>query len=175
MLAKLTVAVTTTAAELPRVAVNSISADKSRLAWDVVLPGCMCCPHVALMGNVCHLLHHSLTYLAEETYLACLEQMLLPLTGEQGSGDHPWGRLSLPAQPCLSTALQKNHLAGLQRKLLRVSFWNVQQLMDVKREVQPLVQRNQGKGSATDAYAAFARQEQSSTVRMQVSEPVREI
>ncbi len=44
--------------------------------------------------------------------------------------------------------------------------------MDVKREVQPLVQRNKGKGSATDAYAAFARQELSSTVRMQVSRPV---
>ena len=43
--------------------------------------------------------------------------------------------------------------------------------MDVKREVQPLVRRNQGKSSATDAYAAFARQEQSSTVRMQVSQP----
>ena len=64
-------------------------------------------------------------------------------------------------------------MAGLKRKLLRVSFWNVQQLMDVKREVQPLVRRNQGKGSATDAYAAFARQEESSTVRMQGSEPVR--
>ena len=46
--------------------------------------------------------------------------------------------------------------------------------MDVKREVQPLVRRNQGKGSATDAYAAFARQEQSNTVRMQVCAPVSE-
>ena len=37
---------------------------------------------------------------------------------------------------------QKNHLSGLKRRLLKVSFFNVQQLQEVKREVVPIVATN---------------------------------
>lgn len=42
--------------------------------------------------------------------------------------------------------LQKNHLSGLKRKLLKLSFWNEQQLGEVKRECLPLVRRNRCSG-----------------------------
>jgi hypothetical protein len=38
--------------------------------------------------------------------------------------------------------LQKNHLSGLKRRLLKLSFWNEQQLAEVKRDCFPLVRRN---------------------------------
>ncbi len=37
---------------------------------------------------------------------------------------------------------QKNHLSGLKRRLLKLSFWNEQQLAEVKRDCFPLVRRN---------------------------------
>eukprot|EP00775_Hariotina_reticulata_P007932 gene7932-8128_t len=50
----------------------------------------------------------------------------------------------------------KNHLSGLKRKLLKVSFYNVQQLMDVRREVQPVITRNSRRSSMADAVAGLA-------------------
>lgn len=41
-----------------------------------------------------------------------------------------------------SCAPQKNHLSGLKRRLLKLSFWNEQQLAEVKRDCFPLVRRN---------------------------------
>ncbi|KAF8072990.1 POL2A [Scenedesmus sp. PABB004] len=45
----------------------------------------------------------------------------------------------------------KNHLSGLKRRLLKVSFHNVQQLMDVRREVAPVVAANARRGAMADA------------------------
>ena len=53
--------------------------------------------------------------------------------------------------------------------LLKVSFWNTQQLMEVKREMQPIVRRNKNKSNATDAYKAFGPQDTKQTVKLQVS------
>ena len=39
---------------------------------------------------------------------------------------------------------------------MQVTFWNVQQLMDVKRELMPALRRNRAKAATRDAYSAFA-------------------
>ncbi|CAL8464190.1 g3725 [Coccomyxa elongata] len=57
----------------------------------------------------------------------------------------------------------KNHLSGLKRKLLKVSFWTVQQLMDVKRDLMPALRRNRTKADTTDAYSSFAQDGQKSS------------
>lgn len=71
-------------------------------------------------------------------------------------------------KPCFSVVLQKNHLSGLQQMLLKVSFWNTQHLMEVKREMQPIVRRNKNKSNATDAYKAFGPQQSNQSVKLQV-------
>ena len=38
----------------------------------------------------------------------------------------------------------------------QVTFWNVQQLMDVKRELQPALRRNRAKAATADAYGVLA-------------------
>lgn len=48
----------------------------------------------------------------------------------------------------------KNHLSGIKRRLLKVTFWNSDQLAQVRREVQPLVNRNRHRRDGTGAYAA---------------------
>ena len=52
---------------------------------------------------------------------------------------------------------------------LQVTFWNVQQLMDVKREITPVVRRNAAKGNTAEAYAAFDAPGADSTARLQVT------
>ncbi len=52
--------------------------------------------------------------------------------------------------------VQKNHLSGLQRRLLKVAFWNTQHLQEVKREIAPIVAKNRGRTAAADAYAELA-------------------
>ncbi|GLC51172.1 hypothetical protein PLESTB_000473800 [Pleodorina starrii] len=47
----------------------------------------------------------------------------------------------------------KNHLSGIRRRLLRVRTFTVQQLMDVRREVAPLVAANAAKAATTSAYS----------------------
>lgn len=47
----------------------------------------------------------------------------------------------------------KNHLSGLKRRLLKLNFWNVDQLMAVKRELAPIVSRNRNRRDGTAAYA----------------------
>ena len=64
-------------------------------------------------------------------------------------------------------AVQKNHLSGLQQQLLRVVFWNSQQLMEVRREMQPIIRRNKNKANVTDAYKAFGPQPNSNAVKLQ--------
>jgi hypothetical protein len=48
--------------------------------------------------------------------------------------------------------LQKNHLSGLRHTFLKVSFNTVQELMSVKSELLPIVERNQAKLEASQAY-----------------------
>ena len=51
--------------------------------------------------------------------------------------------------------LQKNHLSGLKRKLLKLSFWNVQQLMEVRRGLQPMIAKNRTKARTTQVRTVF--------------------
>ena len=53
----------------------------------------------------------------------------------------------------------KNHLSGLTQRYLKVVFATVQDLMDVRREVMPLVKKNQTKCEAAAAYEALHRME----------------
>lgn len=50
---------------------------------------------------------------------------------------------------------QKNHLSGLRKKYLKVSFDTVQQLMEVKRDLSHVVERNQAKFDALEAYESI--------------------
>ncbi|CAG7868312.1 unnamed protein product [Brassica rapa] len=49
----------------------------------------------------------------------------------------------------------KNHLSGLRKKYLKVSFDTVQQLMEVKRDLSHVVERNQAKFDALEAYESI--------------------
>lgn len=54
----------------------------------------------------------------------------------------------------------KNHLSGIRRKLLKLKFWNVDQLMSVRRELMPHVKRNKRLHDGSTAnYAALLDQE----------------
>ncbi|KAI3783594.1 hypothetical protein L1987_42678 [Smallanthus sonchifolius] len=46
----------------------------------------------------------------------------------------------------------KNHLSGLQKTYLKISFDTVQQLMQVKSDIMRVVERNQEKSNAVEAY-----------------------
>jgi DNA polymerase epsilon subunit 1 len=53
----------------------------------------------------------------------------------------------------------RNHLSGLKRLLLKVSCWNVRDLTEVRRELQPLADRQKSRaGGMADAYAVLAEQ-----------------
>ncbi|KAK8513325.1 hypothetical protein V6N12_052522 [Hibiscus sabdariffa] len=49
----------------------------------------------------------------------------------------------------------KNHLSGLHKRYLKISFDTVQQLMDVKRDLVHVVERNQKKFDAAEAYESI--------------------
>lgn len=50
----------------------------------------------------------------------------------------------------------------------QVSFWTVQALMDVKRELAPAVRRNRAREATTTAYAAFDADGRAGASRLQV-------
>lgn len=50
---------------------------------------------------------------------------------------------------------QKNHLSGLQKAYLKISFDTVQQLMNVKKDLLHIVERNQAKLDAAEAYESI--------------------
>ena len=53
--------------------------------------------------------------------------------------------------------MQKNHLSGLKRRLLKLVFWNETHMAEVRRDCQALVRRNRYKaGSGTAAYDVAA-------------------
>ncbi|KAH7542023.1 hypothetical protein FEM48_Zijuj02G0029500 [Ziziphus jujuba var. spinosa] len=49
----------------------------------------------------------------------------------------------------------KNHLSGLRKSYLKLSFDTVQQLMDVKSDLLHVVERNQAKSDAAEAYESI--------------------
>lgn len=49
--------------------------------------------------------------------------------------------------------MQPNHLLGYRRTVIQLVFRNTTDLFTVRREVLPIVQRNQAKMDAVDAYA----------------------
>lgn len=55
----------------------------------------------------------------------------------------------------LYALLQKNHLSGLRKSYLKLSFDTVQQLMDVKSDLLHVVERNQAKSDAAEAYESI--------------------
>ena len=50
---------------------------------------------------------------------------------------------------------QKNHLSGLRKSYLKLSFDTVQQLMNVKSDLMHVVERNQAKSDAAQAYESI--------------------
>ncbi|KAL2328488.1 hypothetical protein Fmac_021915 [Flemingia macrophylla] len=50
----------------------------------------------------------------------------------------------------------KNHLSGLKKSYLKLSFDTVQQLMDVKRDLMPSVERNNAKSEAAEAFLSMS-------------------
>ncbi|VFQ71576.1 unnamed protein product [Cuscuta campestris] len=49
----------------------------------------------------------------------------------------------------------KNHLSGLQRSYLKISFYTVQQLMHVRSDLMQIVERNQTKFDTVEAYQSI--------------------
>ncbi len=54
-------------------------------------------------------------------------------------GTAPTARCCAPSPLFPAVCLQKNHLSGLQRKLLKLSFWNQEQLQQVGHRLQVLL------------------------------------
>jgi len=50
---------------------------------------------------------------------------------------------------------QKNHLSGLRKSYLQLSFDTVQQLMNVKSDLMHVVERNKAKSDAAEAYESI--------------------
>ncbi|XP_020214340.1 DNA polymerase epsilon catalytic subunit A isoform X3 [Cajanus cajan] len=50
----------------------------------------------------------------------------------------------------------KNHLSGLRKSYLKLSFDTVQQLMDVKRDLMPSIERNKAKSDAAEAFLSMS-------------------
>lgn len=48
--------------------------------------------------------------------------------------------------------VQKNHLSGLHKTYLKLSFYTVQELMNVKNELLHVVESNWAKSDAAEAY-----------------------
>jgi len=57
---------------------------------------------------------------------------------------------------CFHDSQQKNHLSGLRKSYLKLSFDTVQQLMDVKRDLMPTVERNKAKSDAAEAFLSVS-------------------
>ena len=50
-----------------------------------------------------------------------------------------------------------NHLLGYRRRLLKLEFVNVQDLLAVRKEIMPIAERNRKKLTALDTYAEVAK------------------
>lgn len=52
-------------------------------------------------------------------------------------------------------SLQKNHLSGLRKSFLKLTFDTVQQLMNVKSDLMHVAARNKAKSDAAEAYESI--------------------
>lgn len=57
----------------------------------------------------------------------------------------------------------KNHLAGHQRKLMKIEFDSTQALMEVRGELTPSINRNRANAKRSDAYSVLSSLSSSST------------
>ena len=60
-------------------------------------------------------------------------------------------------QPCKHSSpdlclFQPNHLVGLRRYYLKLSFLSVEDLTKVKRDIQPAVRKNKERDKSTEVY-----------------------
>ena len=77
-------------------------------------------------------------------------------------------RFGPSAELCTLACAQKNHLSGLKRRLLRLTFWNETAMAEVRRDCQGLVRRNRYKRSAGTAAYETAGGERGTKERIQV-------
>lgn len=56
----------------------------------------------------------------------------------------------------LSWFSEEKPLSGLRKSYLKLSFDTVQQLMDVKRDLMPTVERNKVKSDAAEAFLSMS-------------------
>jgi DNA polymerase epsilon subunit 1 len=63
----------------------------------------------------------------------------------------------------------KNHLAGHQRKLMKIAFDNTQALMDVRNELVPTIARNRANAKRSDAYSVLTSLSSSSAASASAS------
>lgn len=55
---------------------------------------------------------------------------------------------------CLA-ALQPNHLVGLKRNYIKLSFNTVEDLVKVRKEISPAVRKNKERDQASDVYTSM--------------------
>ena len=55
----------------------------------------------------------------------------------------------------LSFISKHNHLVGLKRTYLKLSFLSVEELVKVKREIMPTVKKNKEQEKSVDKYTAM--------------------
>lgn len=53
------------------------------------------------------------------------------------------------------SAFQPNHLVGLKRSYIKLSFNTVDDLVKVKREISPAVRKNREREQSNDAYTSM--------------------
>ena len=73
-------------------------------------------------------------------------------------------QLAFPTTSCHSNlailpdgpiTLQPNHLVGLKRHYLKLSFSTVDELVKVRKEISPAVRKNRERDQANDAYTSM--------------------
>lgn len=56
---------------------------------------------------------------------------------------------------CSAASFQPNHLVGLKRSYIKLSFNTVDDLIKVKREISPAVRKNREREQSNDAYTSM--------------------
>ena len=65
--------------------------------------------------------------------------------------------LNIPNTRCfpMTSTLQPNHLVGLKRNYIKLSFNTVDDLMKVKRELSPAIRKNREKEKSNETYTSM--------------------
>ena len=68
-----------------------------------------------------------------------------------------WNGLNIPNTHCfpMTSTLQPNHLVGLKRNYIKLSFNTVDDLMKVKRELSPAIRKNREKEKSNETYTSM--------------------